>query len=570
MKKISFLLVALLMHVAFCTEAQVKRYDLVINEIMADPSPIVGLPNAEYIELRNNSSVPINLNKWKINKGNSTATVQTNYLLLPDSLVILCSRTQAIFFNDTRTTIGVTSFPSLGNETDLISLYSPEGRTVDAVEYDTSFYGNALKAQGGWSMELVNPVQPCGIKNWKASVNNKGGTPGKENSVLDRNTAGFPLRALQCIATNNKELLLELNMGADSSALAVAAQYQVTPLIGRPIFAQPIGPLFNTVRLQLPVALEEKQVYLLQAKNLLHCNGNSADSLLIKTGIAATPSAANLVINEILFNPPPGGSDFIELYNKGQEILNLRDVYIGSITNLGSVGSSIGLFVQASVKDHHFFPGEYRALTTQKHFLSTQWSCDEAAILSVKTFPSLPDDKGNIVVTNKQGLIVDALHYTEDMHFPLIQERSGVSLERINPLGRTDDRQNWHSASASVRYASPTKINSQQTVLDSTTAPITIYPELISPDQDGINDILHIQYAFTVPGTMLSAYLFNMAGAHLATIVNNRFCGTEGVFSWNGLDQKNMTPANGLYVVLVETFDLNGKKSRLKKTIGIR
>ena len=41
-----------------------NRYDVVIDEIMADPSPQVGLPANEWIELRNISSLPVNLQGW--------------------------------------------------------------------------------------------------------------------------------------------------------------------------------------------------------------------------------------------------------------------------------------------------------------------------------------------------------------------------------------------------------------------------------------------------------------------------------------------------------------------------
>lgn len=63
--------------------AQVERYSVLIHEIMADPSPIVGLPNAEYVELRNTSSQPIELFRWKIDNGTTTATISSYYLLLP-------------------------------------------------------------------------------------------------------------------------------------------------------------------------------------------------------------------------------------------------------------------------------------------------------------------------------------------------------------------------------------------------------------------------------------------------------------------------------------------------------
>ena len=43
-----------------------NRYDIVIDELMADPAPVTGLPNNEWIELRNTSLSAINLSGWRI------------------------------------------------------------------------------------------------------------------------------------------------------------------------------------------------------------------------------------------------------------------------------------------------------------------------------------------------------------------------------------------------------------------------------------------------------------------------------------------------------------------------
>ena len=84
------------------------------------------------------------------------------------------------------------------------------------------------------------------------------------------------------------------------------------------------------------------------------------------------------------------------------------------------------------------------------------------------------------------------------------------------------------------------------------------------------DDLLTIQYQFTETGNLLSAFVFNQNGQLVSTIIDNRLCGTAGSFSWNGFDAKNNRLPAGVYVVLIETFNLSGKTQRLKKLIGIR
>src|SRR5690348_12710603 len=115
------LLVILIAASFMCRSQQAGRFDVVITEIMADPTPMVGLPNAEYIEIKNISTTPFNLNGWKLSDASSTATITANFILQPDSIVILCSNSNVVLLSVFGRTIGLTGFPSLDNDGDLLT-----------------------------------------------------------------------------------------------------------------------------------------------------------------------------------------------------------------------------------------------------------------------------------------------------------------------------------------------------------------------------------------------------------------------------------------------------------------
>src|SRR5688500_2582398 len=132
-----------------------NRFDVVIDELLPDPSPPVQLPNAEFIELKNVSATAYNIRNWKLNNGSTTATITTSFLLQPDSFVIICANNAVTTFAPFGRVIGVSGFPSLNNESDVISLYAAEGRLIHAVGYNNSWYQNAVKSDGGWSLEMI-------------------------------------------------------------------------------------------------------------------------------------------------------------------------------------------------------------------------------------------------------------------------------------------------------------------------------------------------------------------------------------------------------------------------------
>lgn len=547
--------------------AQTERYAVVIHEIMADPTPVVGLPNTEYIELRNVSNQTINLLKWKIDNGTTTATINTTYLLQPDSIVLLCSRTQLGFFNYLQNIIGLTSFPSINNEGDLISIKNADNKTIHAVQFETSWYNSAIKANGGWSLEIIDPKEPCAKNNWSASTNPKGGSPGQANSIHNTLSEIEDPLLIQCFAIHPKSLLVNFDTALDSASLANKTNYLFQDDDINIKLAHPLPPLFNQVELQLEEKLDSNKIYTIEIINSQSCKKQNLRKYAIKTGIPKYPQKGDLVFNEIMFDPEPSGSDFIEVINTTNAVINARQVVLGSKNKDGTTHTN----TYSYPNNFNLLPFEYYTFTADTHYLMSKWtSTHRNLLIEMKALPSMPDDDGNLLLMNSAGELLDEVTYDKNMHYPLLRNKEGVALEKINYRISSNQRDNWHSAAASADYGTPTKINSQYNNIVISEDWITIEQNLIHADNNGSNDFLQINYQFEEPGTLLSLYLFNQQGLRICTIINNLICGEKGTFNWNGLNNENNFVASGIYIAVAEAFHLNGKRKRIKKVIAVK
>jgi hypothetical protein len=181
-----------------------NRFDIVIDELMADPTPQVLLPNNEWIELRNTSSTAFNLSGWRIGDASGQSGPMPAYTLLPDSFVIVCTASAVGAMSTYGPTIAVTSFPSLDNTGDIIYLRSPQNKIIHTVSYTDTWYKNELKKDGGWTLEMIDTKNACsGFNNWKVSIDIKGGTPGKKNSADAANPDATAPQLLRAFATDS-------------------------------------------------------------------------------------------------------------------------------------------------------------------------------------------------------------------------------------------------------------------------------------------------------------------------------------------------------------------------------
>lgn len=542
-----------------------NRYDVVIDEIMADPSPQVGLPNNEWIELKNTTGAPINLQNWRIGDATGQSGPIPNFTLQPDSFVIVCTGSAVAAMSAFGTVISVTSFPSLDNDGDQLFLRAANGRTIHAVAYTSAWYQNELKKEGGWTLEMVDTKSPCaGMSNWKASTNTTGGTPGKKNSVDAVNNDGTAPQLKRAYTTDNTTIILVFDEPVDSLIGATVSNYTIDGGLTL-VSATTLAPLFNTVQLRTGTALAANTVYTITASNIRDCKGNSIDNInKARVGLPADAASGEWIINEILFNPRSNAFDYVEFYNNSNKIFDASKLYIANRNSSGVVSSIKAL----STVPFYVFPGDYIVETENADNLSLQYlvkSPDNVLIISSP--PSFPDDEGTVVALNFQGNVIDEVRYKDDWHFKLIDNDEGVALERIDPDAPSQNAANWTSAASTAGYGTPTYQNSQYKRIQTINATIEVTPKVFSPDNDGRDDIATIQYALTETGYVANVTVFDPSGRPVRNLVRNGTMGLNGYWNWDGLDDKGLKLPVGSYVVFTEIFNLQGKKSSFKNVV---
>ncbi len=542
-----------------------NRYDVIIDEIMVDPSPQIGLPNNEWIELKNISAAPINLQGWRIGDSGGQSGPMPNFILAPNSFVIICTGSAVAALSAFGNTISVTSFPSLDNDGESLLLKTPADQIIHAVNYSSAWYQNELKKEGGWTLEMIDTQNPCtGISNWKASNNAAGGTPGTINSVNGLNNDQASPRLKSAYSTDNTTIVLVFDEPVDSLSAASVSNYTVDGGISF-ISAEPLSPLFNQVQLKTNNPLTPNTVYNITVNNITDCKGNIIGTAnKAKIGLAVDATSGDIIINEILFNPRSNAYDYVEFYNKGNKILDASKLHIANRNSSGVISSITSL----STTPFYIFPSDYIVVTEDADNLSLNYLVEKAeSVLTPATLPSFPDDEGFVLLLNQQGAVVDEVNYSDDWHFKLIDNPEGVSLERVDADGLSQEAANWHSAASTAGYGTPGYKNSQFKNLQSIAATIEVIPKVFSPDNDGFNDIATIQYKIDQPGYVANVTIFDAAGRPIRNLVRNGTLSTTGYWNWDGLDDKGLKLPVGTYIIFTEIFNLQGKKDKFKNAI---
>jgi len=544
-----------------------EPFDILINEIYADPTPSLGLPEAEYLELYNRSNKNINLENFILADPSDDILLPFHIMFPGDYLIIYLK--DSGFFGPYGDTLALDDFVGLGNSADNLELINPDGELIHNVGYTDAWYQDAGKRAGGWSLELINFNAPCTFEdNWRASTNASGGTPGMVNSVATNETDDSPLDLIRAFPVSTNQVQLFFNKSLNRAFASDVSHYEIDGLAISS--ATPEGPSFNTAILEVSTNFDPAIIYEVRVNSgLTDCIGNTP-GMFMQTSFALPQPVEelDLVINEILHNAETGGVDFVELYNRSDKVVNLADLIIAKRDEEGLIDDAVPIDV-----DYLLFPDEYIVLTNDPIDIKNRYiTQNQYGFLNV-SIPTF-DDKEDVVTLYRPAIlgevVIDELTYDESFHFALLSDKNGVSLERINPDGLTQTTDNWHSAAEQVGFATPTYKNSQFLMTDTNIEKVIwVEKPRLSPDEDGFEDFLLINYALPNAGYAANLSLFDSKGRLVRDLLQNSLLASEGTIKWDGLTDEGSNARAGIYVLYASLLNPDGDTIEYKKAIVV-
>jgi len=404
---------------------------------------------------------------------------------------------------------------------------------------------------------MIDTSNPCaGRDNWRASVDPSGGTPGRENSVAGNNPDTTAPEAVRVLYLNPNLITVEFSEPFPPGSLPGTEQFSIAGITEFEVLASEEG--FNLVDIVFAEPLNETTLYQLTVDgSITDCAGNSRGmEQTLPFGVPQLPEIADVVINEILFNPVSGNVDFVELYNRSQKIIDLADLRIGK----GNPDFEDQLDETQTITNNSFvlLPGEYVALSESPDLLLDQYFSENPnALLDINNLPSYNDADGVVALAIFNGEICDRVAYDEKWHHPLIDDEDGVSLERIDFDGPSQDPNNWQSAARSVGFATPGYKNSNF-IQGSGNMGLSVNP-VFSPDQDGFEDFSFLQYNLERAGFSAAVKIYNDRGLPIKTIANSEPLSVSGTLKWDGSRDDGTKAVIGKYIWLVELFHPDGE-----------
>ena len=533
----------------------IEQGDIVITEIMAKPNPSVELPEVEWLEIYNTTDRAISLAGCKISTPSKTGTFN-DYTLAPHDYVIICSQSaMSELIAVTNKICVVVSMPALNNDGNTLTLKNNTNQTISFVEYTTDWYkSEPFKADGGWSLERRDASNPLSNSTtWLPSIDPRGGTPAERNSTACSLPDNLIPRITSFGINDSRSIQIHFNKPMQSEIIELQQNIEIS---GNTLKSLDwVEPQCTTLNLHLTAPLDSTHTIDISFYNLTCISHWSMPDTTIRLALPHQAQYMDVIFNELMPYISEGNSKFIELYNNSNFYIDLSRLMLSNRDENNNLKNS-KLFCPSSII---LPPHQYVVISPDTSAIHCPLGINHESIYLTSALPSISASGGTLVLSDRSGMIIDEVHYSDSWHHPLLNDLHDISLERIDPMGITQEPNNWHSSAShnTAGWINSQTINNANSQSDNH---FWIDTPTFSPDNDGHCDYLVLHHNLPSTGYLLTLDAYTRHGAHIGRITNNQLLSPQGYTLWNGTTTDGTIIPAGLYILVVQAIHPNGNK----------
>jgi hypothetical protein len=262
-----------------------------------------------------------------------------------------------------------------------------------------------------------------------------------------------------------------------------------------------------------------------------------------------------VIINEIQYAPLDELPEWVEVWNRSPQQYDLNGWTLGDASGRRATLQATGLLAADSF-----------AVLREGLDGSVPGATAGAMLVTARPWPSLNNtDNDNgfadiLELRDASGLIQDAVFYSG------ANTVRGRSLERVH--ADADVRGVLWSLSKHPQGATPGSINSVAGGFAGLGS-VTLQPNPISPDGDGVGDVLHVRLLVPEGQEGFRARLFDLQGRQRRDLAGDRLGPGARNLLWDGTDDSGDTVELGVYLIHFEFFGKLTPGARLVRTVGV-
>lgn len=422
------------------------RNDIVINEIMYAPNS----PEPEWIEIFNRSTKVVDLKNYKVADNADTITAVLNSTILnPGEYFLITTDTTIKKYYNVLSRLAVANIPSLNNSGDKLILLDSLNRTIDSLQYFSSWGGS-----NGKSLERISVSQSAtDSSNWKTSKSKYKATPGYINSVsaksFDVQTSDIIYNPAFPFFGNNITISAKVKNNGSNSVIFNLKLWEDANLDSLPDAV--VSSLDNvnllpgdSTNVQFNFAINnlqnEKGFYAVaeQAQDQ-----DTSNNYFYKRVTPGFPPST-ILINEIMYSPINGEPEWIEIVNTSTDSINLKN---------WSVSDVLTTPIAAKISEEHFLREKSFLILAKDTTIQLFHRVIPSRVIKLN-LPNLNNDVDGVVLRDNRNVTIDSIKYFSDWG-----GTGGKSLERISLSAASNLPANWNS-SIDIELSTPGRINS--------------------------------------------------------------------------------------------------------------